>query len=110
MSRFDIDRNMTLLLMNLSASSEFKRTINYSELLAKESLIWVEKVAFSAARDIMSKLEENLSRWKSVLEETQVLIYDNLSLHKLGTEEIRQVIRASPAVHTFARRDSRIRE
>lgn len=73
-------------------------------------MTWAEKAAVSAARNTMSKTEDNLSGRNSKLKESQFLTSDNLALHKLGTAQVLQVLRASPTIHTYALKDGRTGE
>lgn len=50
----------------------------------------------------MRKMEGKVSRPKSELKESQILRRENLVLHKLGAEEVPQVLRAPLEITTYA--------
>lgn len=64
----------------------------------------------SAAKKAMETMEGTVSRKKSALRTSQFLKSEKLALPELGSEQISQVFRSSPATYTYALKDSRTRE
>lgn len=62
----------------------------------------------SAAKEIMGKIKENLSSRRSALKQSQFQPRDIVSLRRLRTDEIRQIISAPLAIHNYALNDARI--
>lgn len=67
-------------------------------------------MAVPAANEVMKSTEVKDSRRKPALKMPQFLTSESLALRELGTEKIRQVLRASLGVHTYVMKDGRIIE
>lgn len=110
MSRPDTNCSVMLSLVDLFVTRRFKRKFNTLELTLKDFLMWARKAAVPATKDIISKMEENVSRRKSELKEFHFLTNDNLELRGLGTEQVCRALRASLAIYTYALKHGWIRE
>lgn len=72
--------------------------------------MWVKKAAFRAVKDIMSKMEEKVSKRKPELKEAPFLTSDGQALRELEAEQPSHALRASMAIHSYALMDNRIWE
>lgn len=110
MSVLDINHRVLIAFVVLFDTVYFKARSIFLALPVQHFLEWVESATVPAPKEIIERMELEFSRRKTALKESQIHTSRKLDLHKLGTEYIFQVLRASLAVHTNVMMDCRIRE
>lgn len=90
MSPFKISRKAKSLFVVLFYSAPVKARFKSVHFLSKSVLMWVEVAAVPSAREIVEKLDSELSRRSTARKESQVLVSANLTprdhLRHLSTE------------------------
>lgn len=72
--------------------------------------MWAGKAAVPTAKNIVRKMEENLSRRKYELKESTFLNSDSQVLRELEMEQISLVLWAALVIQKYALKDGRIKE
>lgn len=75
----------------------------------KRVLEWATTTAVPDAKEIMKRMEVEVSRRKLTLKESEVTKIQMLALHDLGTKEVLQVLEAFLAFHTYGLKNGQIR-
>lgn len=96
--------------MELSNTPEFKCRLNSLEHSVKDLSIPVGKVFVPFEKYITTKIEEEVWKQQSELNETYIQTCDNLALRELETEQVHEVLTAILSIYTWMFKDCGICE
>lgn len=108
MSSQKINRSLMLLFVYVFGMPEFKRMFNSLYPPVKDFLMFIEKADVFAAKDIIRKMKEYVSRQSSELKESPFLTSEDPALGELSTEEIYMVLIASLTIYAYVLKDGYI--
>lgn len=110
MSVTDVGHPVMPAFVELLQSPVLNMKFNTVQFHFQKFLLSIQKSTKPAARTIIKKMEEKVARQTSVVDQSMFIGHENAAMAELGTDFLRQILRAASAVNSYVLSDGRIRE